>query len=75
MDCQNLWEAGPLRYILNTHPGGARLICGHVHRNVVTEWGGVICQIAQGTSHAVTLEQRVDATNTLKIEPVERRRA
>jgi len=27
MDCQNLWEAGPLRYILNTHPGGARLSC------------------------------------------------
>jgi len=27
MDCQNLWEAGPLRYILNTHPGGARVMC------------------------------------------------
>lgn len=69
MDNQNLRQAEPLRDILSTHPGGARLICGHVHRNVVTEWGGVICQIAPGVSHAVTLEQRVDATNTLTIEP------
>ncbi len=69
MDRQNLRQAEPLRDILNTHPGGARLICGHVHRNVVTAWGGVICQIAPGVSHAVTLEQRADATNTLTIEP------
>ncbi len=69
MDSQNLRETEPLRDVLNTHPGGARLICGHVHRNVVTEWGSVICQIAPGVSHAVTLEQRVDATNTLTIEP------
>jgi len=69
MDIQNLREAKPLRDILNAHPGEARLICGHVHRNVVTEWGGVICQVGPGTSHAVTLEQRVGATNTLTVEP------
>lgn len=69
MDRQNLRQAEPLHDILNTHPGGARLICGHLHRNVVTEWDGVICQIAPGVSHAVTLEQRVDATNTLTVEP------
>jgi len=62
MDTQNLRQAEPLCDILNTHPG-------HVHRNVVTEWGGVICQIAPGISHAVTLEQREGATNTLTIEP------
>lgn len=69
MDRQNLRQAEPLRDILNTHPARSRLICGHVHRNLVTEWGGVICQISPGISHAVTLEQRVDATNTLTIEP------
>ncbi len=69
MDNQNLRQAEPLCDILSTPPGGARLICGHVHRNVVTEWGGIICQIAPGVSHAVTLEQREGATNTLTIEP------
>ena len=69
MDIQNLREAEPLRDMLKAHPGGARLICGHVHRNVVMDWGGIICQIAPGISHAVTLEQRANATNTLTIEP------
>ena len=69
MDVQNLRGAEPLHDILSTHPGGARLICGHVHRNIVTEWGGVVCQIAPGISHAVTLEQRADAANSLTIEP------
>lgn len=69
MDIQSLRQAETLRDILSAHAGGARLICGHVHRNVVTQWGNVICQIAPGISHAVTLEQRADATNTLTVEP------
>ncbi len=69
MDIRNLQQADPLRALLSAYTGGARLICGHVHRNIVTEWGGVMCQIAPGTSHAVTLEQRIDATHTLTIEP------
>jgi hypothetical protein len=36
---------------------------------VVARFGNAICQIAPGTSHAVTLEQRRDATNSLTIEP------
>lgn len=69
MDTNNLKQAEPLLDILNAHPGGARLICGHVHRNAVTAWGNIICQIAPGVSHAVTLDQRAGATNTLTIEP------
>ena len=69
MDIQNLRHSDPLRDILGAYAGEARLICGHVHRNVVTRFGGAICQIAPGVSHAVTLEQRRDATNTLTMEP------
>ncbi|MGI9484434.1 MAG: phosphodiesterase [Geminicoccaceae bacterium] len=69
MDIRNLLQAAPLRDILIAHPDRTRLICGHVHRNIVTAWGSIICQIAPGISHAVTLEQRVDATHTLTIEP------
>ena len=69
MDIRNLLQSEPLRDLLRAHSGGVRLICGHVHRNIVTEWGGVICQIAPGIAHAVTLDQRVDATHTLSVEP------
>jgi 3',5'-cyclic AMP phosphodiesterase CpdA len=69
MDEQNLRSNGALSNTLSAHPGEVRLICGHVHRNVVVQFGKVICQIAPGTSHAVTLEQRRDAGNSLTIEP------
>ena len=69
MDIRNLKQAEPLRDALAAHPDSTRLVCGHVHRNIVTDWGGILCQIAPGTSHAVTLEQRADATHTLTIEP------
>lgn len=69
MDIRNLQQAAPLHDLLCAGHRDARLICGHVHRNIVTAWGGILCQIAPGTSHAVTLEQRVDATHTLTVEP------
>lgn len=69
MDIQNLRDSQKLKDILSAYEGELRLICGHVHRNIVASFGGVICQIAPGTSHAVTLDQRIDAPNCLTKEP------
>lgn len=69
MDKQNLHGSEALREVLDGHAGEVNLLCGHVHRSVTTRFGRAICQIAPGTSHAVTLEQRQGATNTLTIEP------
>ncbi|SLN60656.1 3',5'-cyclic adenosine monophosphate phosphodiesterase CpdA [Roseovarius litorisediminis] len=69
MDIQNLRESSVFKDILSAYQGELKLICGHVHRNIVTLFGDVICQIAPGTSHAVTMDQRVDAPNCLTIEP------
>ena len=69
MDIQNLRDSAALGQILSGYRGEVRLICGHVHRNIVTLFGGVICQIAPGTSHAVTMDQRVGAPNCLTMEP------
>lgn len=69
MDIQNLREVDALREILNSHPREVRLICGHVHRNVTKMFGTVVCMTAPGTSHAVTLEQRFEADNSLTVEP------
>lgn len=69
MDIQNLRDSDRLRHILSDYRGELKLICGHVHRNIVTLFGRVLCQIAPGTSHAVTLDQRNDAPNCLTKEP------
>lgn len=69
MDIQNLHDSAGLREVLDRHAGEVMLLCGHVHRSVTTRFGNAICQIAPGTSHAVTLEQRDDVVNSLTIEP------
>lgn len=69
MDVQNLKDAGKLAERLSSYAGEIRLACGHVHRFATSLFAGQICQIAPGTSHAVTLDQREAAGNSLTIEP------
>lgn len=69
MDIQNLRDSGKLQSILSGYQGQLRLVCGHVHRNIVALFGGVICQIGPGTSHAVSMDLRVGAPNCLTKEP------
>ncbi|EFL88484.1 phosphodiesterase [Ahrensia sp. R2A130] len=69
MDIQNLRESRKLQSILSDHEHELRLICGHVHRNIVAHFGGAICQVAPGISHAVTMDLREGAANCLSKEP------
>ncbi len=69
MDIQNLRDSRDLKSILSEYQGELRLVCGHVHRNIVAPFGDVICQIAPGVSHAVTMDLRVGAPNCLTKEP------
>ncbi len=69
MDIQNLRDSGKLQTILSGYQGQLRLVCGHVHRNIVALFGSVICQIGPGTSHAVSMDLRVGAPNCLTKEP------
>jgi hypothetical protein len=69
MDIQNLRDSKQLKKILSGYKGELRLSCGHVHRNIVTSFGDVICQIAPGVSHAVTMDLRAGAPNCLTKEP------
>ena len=69
MDIQNLRESRKLRTLLSGYKGELKLVCGHIHRNIVRNFGGFICQIAPGTSHAVTLDMREDISNCLTKEP------
>jgi Icc protein len=69
MDIQNLRESTELQAILSSYEGELRLVCGHVHRNIVAPFGNVICQIGPGVSHAVSMDLRVGAPNCLTLEP------
>ncbi len=69
MDIQNLRDSGKLEAILSGYSGELRLICGHVHRNIVAPFGSIICQIAPGVSHAVSMDLRPGAPNCLTKEP------
>ncbi|KXF92387.1 phosphodiesterase [Phaeobacter inhibens] len=69
MDIQNLRENRAFREILSSYQGELRLVCGHVHRNIVASFGGLICQIAPGVSHAVSMDLREGAPNCLTKEP------
>ncbi len=69
MDIQNLIESKKLRAVISDYQGELRLVCGHIHRNIVRNFEGVICQIAPGTSHAVTLDMRQGVPNCLTKEP------
>ena len=69
MDIQNLRDSAQLKAILSGYSGELRLICGHIHRNIVAPFGSVICQIAPGISHAVTMDLRTGAPNCLSKEP------
>ena len=69
MDIQNLRESRKLQKILSDYGGELKLVCGHIHRNIVTTFGGVLCHIAPGTSHAVSLDMRQDVPNCFIKEP------
>lgn len=69
MDVNCLRETAALNQVLSGYPAELRLVCGHMHRNIVSLFGNVICQIAPGTSHAVSMDQRTNIPNCLTKEP------
>lgn len=69
MDKQNLRDAEPLKRLLQAYSGPCRIIAGHVHRSIFTDFGSAALIVAPGTSHAVTLDLRRSNSNSLTLEP------
>lgn len=55
MDWSMLRDAAALEAIVRHHPQVERVLCGHVHRNVVRRWAGTVVQVCPGSAHAVKL--------------------
>jgi len=69
MDRTFLRNGADLLARLEAYRGPARIISGHVHRAMSTQIGSVTCQISPATCHAVNLDQREEAVNSLIMEP------
>lgn len=69
MDEQGFANPDPLLATLAGYAGPRQIICGHVHRMIVSQLGAIPAMIAPGTSHAVQLEFRDNQRNSLVFEP------
>jgi 3',5'-cyclic AMP phosphodiesterase CpdA len=70
MDQMALLDAEGLGTVLDRHQGRViRLLCGHVHRHITTQWRGVPAVIAPSPAHAVTLDLDPHAPATFTLEP------
>lgn len=69
MDRQNLRDIPQLAEILSDAPQVLRVLCGHVHRFMVTQLGNTLVCSAPGTSHQVTPDFTPDGPATFSLEP------
>jgi len=61
--------AGELAEILAAHPNVERVICGHLHRTIVTRFGGTLVCTAPSPAHQVCLDLARDAESAWTLEP------
>ena len=70
MDRIGLLEgADALAEILAAHPTVERVICGHLHRTIVTRVGGAVVSTAPSPAHQVCLDLAPDAESAWILEP------
>jgi 3',5'-cyclic AMP phosphodiesterase CpdA len=69
MDAMNLQNAADLATILQRHPRGRMIACGHVHRAIHTQFAGRAASICPAPNHAVALDLSPVPAPALIIEP------
>lgn len=69
MDRQRLENPDDLQKIIRRHPQVVRLLCGHVHRYMVSSLGNTLVCTAPGTSHQVAPDFSADGAACFVLEP------
>jgi len=69
MDQIGLADTDELAAVLARHRHVERIICGHVHRPIVTSFAGVIMTLAPSTCHQVALDFDDNAPAMFNFEP------
>lgn len=69
IDAYNCRAGARLAAILSVHPQVERLLCGHVHRFILTRFAGTVLVTAPSTTTAIALRLAPDADPASFVEP------
>ena len=69
MDAIGLRDAEALARVVGRHPAVRRIVCGHVHRPVFGDVGGVPALAIPGVAHQVALSLGEAAAGAMIMEP------
>jgi Icc protein len=69
MDQVGLQTASPLEPIIRRHANVERILCGHVHRTIITRFGGTVAVTCPSPAHQVALNLLPDGPATFIMEP------
>jgi Icc protein len=69
MDQVGLQTAYPLEPIIRRHANVERILCGHVHRTIITRYGGTVAMTCPSPAHQVALDLLPDGPAMFVMEP------
>jgi 3',5'-cyclic-AMP phosphodiesterase len=69
MDAAGLETEYPLEPIIRRHPNVERILCGHLHRSIITRFGGTVAVTCPSPAHQVALDLLPDRPPMLVMEP------
>ncbi|MTI46080.1 3',5'-cyclic AMP phosphodiesterase CpdA [Roseibium hamelinense] len=69
MDAMGLRDSAELSAVLKGKTQVKRILCGHVHRPIITEFAGTIMTLAPSTCHQVALDLTADGPAMFNFEP------
>ena len=69
MDADNLRDAGPLAEVIGRHRNAMRILCGHLHRTIVSSFAGTPLIVAPSVAHQLLLTLDADPRFGLVFEP------
>jgi len=69
MDCIGLAGARDLEAVVRRHPQVHRVLAGHLHRPIVTNWGSTVVSTAPSTTHQTRCDLDQDHGPVIAAEP------
>ena len=69
MDQMGLRTAYPLEPIFRRHANVERILCGHLHRTILTRFGGTVALTCPSPAHQVALDLLPDHPPMFVMEP------
>jgi 3',5'-cyclic AMP phosphodiesterase CpdA len=69
MDKAGLETAYPLEPIVRRHANVERILCGHLHRSIITRFGGTVAVTCPSPAHQVALDLLPDRPAMFVMEP------